>query len=75
MGEKNGSKRSVLTDEKEIPLALVLSGANTHDVKLLAETLDSWVVVRPIAEEPPQNLCLDAGYTGPSASDDVIARG
>lgn len=42
-----GTKRSVLTDEKGHPLAVVLSGANTHDVKLLEETLDHIVVLRP----------------------------
>ena len=60
-----GTKRSVLTDEKGLPLAVVLSGANTHDIKLLEETLDHIVVLRPEPnEEHPQNLCLDAGYTG-----------
>ena len=60
-----GTKRSVLTDEKGLPLAVVLSGANTHDVKLLEETLDHIVTLRPEPEEEhPQNLCLDAGYTG-----------
>lgn len=60
-----GTKRSVLTDENGLPLAVVLSGANTHDVKLLGETLDSLVIERPkTSEEKPQNLCMDAGYTG-----------
>ncbi len=60
-----GTKRSILTDEKGLPLAVVLSGANTHDVKLLAETLDGVIVLRPEpSDEAPQNLCLDAGYTG-----------
>ena len=60
-----GTKRSVLTDEKGLPLAVVLSGANTHEVKLLEETLDRIVVLRPETDENhPQNLCLDAGYTG-----------
>ncbi len=36
------TKRSVLTDEKDLPLAVVLFGANTHDVKLLEETLDHY---------------------------------
>ena len=55
----------MLTEEKGLPLSVVLSGANTHDVKLLEETLDQIVTVRPEPEkEHPQNLCLDAGYTG-----------
>ena len=69
-----GTKRSVLTDEKGLPLAVILSGANTHDVKLLEETLDHIVVLRPQPdEEHPQNLCLDAGYTG--YKDKVQERG
>ena len=38
--EKMGTKRSVLTDENGLPLSVVLSGANTPDVKLLEEILD-----------------------------------
>ncbi len=60
-----GTKRSVLTDENGLPLAVVLSGANTHDVKLLGETLDSLVIERPKPSgEKAQNLCMDAGYIG-----------
>ena len=64
-GEKNGVKQSVLTEGKGIPLSVVISGANTHDVKLLEATLNGIVIFRPLpTEESPQNLCLDAGYTG-----------
>ena len=60
-----GTKRSLLTGEKGLPLAEILSGANRHDVELLADTLDSVIVARPErSNEVPQNLCLDAGYTG-----------
>lgn len=60
-----GTKRSVLTDEKGLPLSVVLSGANTHDINLLEETLDNITIARPaVSEGHPQNLCLDAGYTG-----------
>jgi len=63
--EKMGTKRSVLTDAKGFPLAVGLSGANTHDIKLVEETLDHIVILRPEPDEDhPQNLCLDAGYTG-----------
>ena len=55
----------MLTEGKGVPLGVVLSGANTHDIKLLEETLDSIVIFRPIpSPESPQNLCLDAGYVG-----------
>jgi putative transposase len=68
-----GTKRSVLTDETGLPLSIVLSGANTHDIKLLEETLDQIVVQRPKPSGGiTQNLCLDAGYTG--AKDRVEKR-
>ena len=64
---KKGSKKSLLVDERGIPLSLVLSGANTHDVKLLSATLDSIVIERPGEGLIRQNLCLDAGYVGETA--------
>lgn len=63
-----------MTDEKGIPLAVVLDGANRHDKRLLNETLDRIVITRPeVTEEKSQNLCLDAGYTG--SKEDVETRG
>ena len=60
-----GTKRSVLSDGHGLPLGVVLDGANRHDSKLLEDTLDDIVLARPeVTEEHPQNLCLDAGYTG-----------
>ena len=60
-----GTKRSILADAKGIPLSVVLDGANRHDIKLLEKTLDKMVIFRPeVTDEKPQNLCLDAGYTG-----------
>ena len=54
-----------MSDENGLPLAIVLDGANRHDSKLLEDTLDDIVLDRPdVTEEHPQNLCLDAGYTG-----------
>jgi len=51
----------------------VVAGANVHDVKLLEKTLDNLVIFRPIpTDEAPQNLCLDAGYTG--HEEDVVSR-
>ena len=56
-----GTKRSILADEKGLSLAIVISGANTHDIKLLEETLDHIVVPRPEPDEKhPQNLCRPA---------------
>ena len=44
---KKGTKRSVLSDEHGLPLAVVLDGANRHDSKLLEDTLDGIVNTRP----------------------------
>lgn len=72
---KRGVKRSLLTDGAGIPLAVAVDGANRHDMKLLAATLDGIVVARP---EPsaaaPQHLCLDAGYDYAAVRADVAAR-
>lgn len=33
-----GTKHSILTDEKGLPLSVVFTGVDTHDIKLLKET-------------------------------------
>jgi putative transposase len=44
-------------------VAIVVAGANRHDMKLLADTLDAVVVVRPDpTPDAPQHLCADKGY-------------
>jgi putative transposase len=46
-----------------IPLSVVITAANTHDVKADIKTLDSIVIRRPIKKrKKQQNLCLDRGY-------------
>ena len=59
---KSGCKRHLLTEGKGIPLAVVLSGANRHDMKKLADLLDAIVVERPDPQQVEQHLCLDQGY-------------
>jgi hypothetical protein len=59
---KSGSKRHLLTEGKGVPLAVVLSGANRHDMKKLADLLDAIVIERPDPEAVEQHLCLDRGY-------------
>jgi len=58
------SKRHLLVDEHGIPLSIVVTGANRHDVSQL-EPLDAIVVVRP--EGAGQHLCADKGYHGEPA--------
>ena len=44
---KLGTKRHVLTDGQGIPLSVVVTTANTHDMKAAINTLDNIVVKRP----------------------------
>jgi putative transposase len=50
---KNWTKRSVLVDGRGIPLSLVVSGAQKHDVKLSEPNLDHIEVKRPEGKERP----------------------
>ena len=55
----------MLTDARGVPLGIAIAGANTHDQKLVAETLDSIPVRRPRSQgRRRQHLCLDKGYVG-----------
>ncbi len=52
---KSGTKRSVLTDGRGIPLAVALAGANRHDMKLTEPTLEAQ---RMLPSDPEVcNLC------------------
>ncbi|MCV5434209.1 transposase, partial [Escherichia coli] len=42
-----------------LPLALVVAGANTHDIKLVTDTLDALQTGRPGKR---LRLCMDKGY-------------
>ncbi len=73
---KKGVKRSLLVEESGGPLSVVVAGANRHDTKLLAATLDAIVVQRPTpTQERPQHLCLDKGYDNPTGYEAVAAHG
>jgi len=66
---KSGTKRSMLTDRRGAPLALVVTGANTPDKTVALETVDSMGVPRPEkVVYRLHHLCLDKGYD----YDDVV---
>ena len=70
-----GTKRSILVESSGVPIAVVISGANTHDVKLLEKTLDAIIITRPeVTEHTPQHLCADAAYTGIPAAEAMSER-
>jgi len=55
-------------------LGATIAGANVHDTKLLAATLEAIVVARPQpSQERPQPLCLDKGYDNPTGHETVAA--
>lgn len=67
-------KRSVVVEATGGPLGLVIAGANVHDTKLLAATIDAIVVERPTpTPEQPQHLCLDKAYDNPTGHTTVKA--
>jgi len=62
---KKGTKRSILTDGKGIPLSVTVNGANRHDKKLVKETLDAIIFEKPSSDDVIQNMCMDKGYDFP----------
>ena len=72
----------MLADKKGVPLSIVIiTAANTHDMKATTETLDCCIVTK--RRPPPtkkkkqqqQNLCLDKGYNYPEIEHEVVKRG
>jgi transposase len=86
---KLGSKRHVLTDKDGIPLSVVITSANTHDVTVAIDTVDSMVIKRSISsssssssspkpknnQKKKQNLCLDKAYHSKELEQEIIKRG
>ncbi|MGA9841923.1 MAG: transposase [Nitrososphaeraceae archaeon] len=74
---KLGTKRHVLTDGQGIPLSVIVTAANTHDMKAAINTLDNIVVKRPSYKinKEKQNLCLDKGYDFLEIENGVIKKG
>ena len=74
---KLGTKRHVLTDGQGIPLSVVITSANTHDMKAAMSVLDNIVVKRPSSKinKEKQNLCLDKGYDFRETENSVIKKG
>ena len=55
-------KRHVLTDERGVPLSVLITGANVHDKWLPGPVLDAVVVRAARGPRRPKHLCLDKGY-------------
>ena len=73
---KSGTNRSLLTDGAGVPLGVTVGGANTHDKRLVAETLKSIPVERPQpTPRKRQYLCADKGYDYPDTRELIAAWG
>ena len=62
-GGKKGTKRSLVVESHGLPVGIVISGANRHDIKLLEATPQSIITAHPEGS----NMCLDTGYVGARA--------
>ena len=60
-------------DGRGVPLSIVVTGANRHDVTQLAAVLDGRVV--RYRGRARMHLCADAGYTGARALRIMAERG
>ena len=61
-----------MVDGRGVPLSIVVTGANRHDVSQLELVLDEIIYERP--KELEQNLCADKGYSGEPAQQAIIDR-
>lgn len=71
---KKGTKRHILVDGRGVPLSVVVTGANRHDVSQLGNVLANRVV-ESILKEQTENLCADAGYAGEAPRVAMVAAG
>lgn len=67
---KTGTKRSLQTDAQGIPIGLAVSGANTHDKRLVEPTLEHKEAMTPDDCDPAEeNICADKGYDYPDTKE------
>lgn len=60
---KGGVKHHLLTEAGGLPVGLVVTGANVHDVTQVKTVLDTMPFLPPLPdEEHPQHFCADKGY-------------
>src|SRR5215218_5751990 len=77
---KLGTKRHIVTDKNGIPLSIVITSANTHDVTVAINTVDNMVIKRQSSstdrnKKKKQNLCLDKAYHSKDVKQEIIKRG
>ena len=61
-------------DGRGVPLSIVVTGANRHDVSQLEVVLKS-KIARPATRLQKENLCADAGYAGEAPKQKIVQAG
>ena len=56
-------------------MSVVITAANTHDMKAAIRTLDRVVLRKGKRPKDTQNLCLDKGYDFPQIEHESVSRG
>jgi putative transposase len=79
---KLGTKRHMLTDNEGIPLSVVISAANTRNIKLVTDVVDNAVAKRHISSlktkegrKRKQHLCLAKAYSSNPEEQTITERG
>jgi len=65
----------LLVDERGVPLSIVVTGANRHDVTQVDPVLGTRVFSPGKDSTVFLNLCADAGYTGNPAHHTMVSKG
>lgn len=60
-------------DGRGVPLSLVVTGANRHDVSQLELVLEEIIIEHP--KNIAQHLCADKGYDGQPALQVIVSKG
>ena len=61
-------------DERGVPLSIVVTGANKHDVSQLEAVLRNKIAT-PIMQAQTEHLCADAGYAGKAPRERICEAG
>lgn len=65
-----------MVDGRGVPLSIVVTGANEHDVTQIDTVLQSIMVKRKVpAHRRSKHLCADAGYRGKAAMKVILDHG
>ena len=62
-----------MVDARGVPLSLIVTGANRHDVSQLGAVLDAVVIALP--DKGQRFLYADKGYDGEAVCEQILAQG